>query len=230
VVCNTGVSLIPTLDGITHHFVVTGVYDALFVMRDTETSTLWNHITGEALYGPLLGRRLLLSNLEQMNVKEALAIDPNMGVAISSRPFTGGGNRLSDDSKLSAKFIGTLATEDTRRPRMELGLGIWSGEIHRYYPMQTIRQRGDAFMDRIANRKVLIYIDPATASPAALFTSAKEATRNGKEIDLDTGAVIRSGVLLGRDGKPQPVERPQQVFTRWYGFALTFPGTEVFGQ
>ncbi len=24
------------------------------------------------------------------------------------------------------------------------------------------------------------------------------------------------------------VERPQQLFSRWYGFALTFPGTEIF--
>jgi hypothetical protein len=31
-------------------------------------------------------------------------------------------------------------------------------------------------------------------------------------------------------GRRQSSERPQQVFTWWYGFALTFPGTEVFGQ
>jgi hypothetical protein len=24
--------------------------------------------------------------------------------------------------------------------------------------------------------------------------------------------------------------RPQQLFSRWYGFALSFPGTEVYGQ
>jgi hypothetical protein len=35
-------------------------------------------------------------------------------------------------------------------------------------------------------------------------------------------------VLFERDGRRVEVERPQQVFTRWYGFALTFPGTEIF--
>jgi hypothetical protein len=38
------------------------------------------------------------------------------------------------------------------------------------------------------------------------------------------------GVLMSRDGKRQNVERPQQMFTRWYGFSLTFPGCEVAGQ
>jgi len=50
------------------------------------------------------------------------------------------------------------------------------------------------------------------------------------EVRLDNRSVVRSGVLFDRGGKRQTVERPQQVFTRWYGFALTFPGCEVFGQ
>ena len=44
-------------------------------------------------------------------------------------------------------------------------------------------------------------------------------------------AIVRSGgVVLDGRGRRQNAERPQQVFTRWYGFALTFPGTEVLGQ
>lgn len=49
------------------------------------------------------------------------------------------------------------------------------------------------------------------------------------EVHLSNGAVVRDGVLFDRGGKRQPMERPQQVFSRWYGFALTFPGCEVFG-
>lgn len=223
--------MIPTIDGRLHHFVVTGLYDALFVMRDTETSTLWNHITGEAVHGPLLRRTLPISNLLQMNVKQALVMDPNMQVAISSRPFSGGGNRLDPNATLSERFIGSLEleAEDTRRPRMELGLGLSAGDTHRFYPMAAIRQRGGAFFDGFDNRKVLIYIDPETATPAALFVEATGVKVEGTEVRLDDGRAIRSGIFLGRDGKPQPMDRPLQTFTRWYGFALTFPGCEVFG-
>lgn len=222
--------MIPTIDGRAHRFVLTGVYDGLFVMRDVETSTLWNHITGEAMHGPLLGRAMPVSNLLQTTVKQALVLDPNMAVAISSRPFSGGGNRLDPNATLNDKFIGSLGTEDTRRPRMELGLGLSSGDKNRFYPMAAIQARDRVFFDVFDNRKVLIYMDPETFTPAALFVDDTSAKVDGKDIRLGDGRIIRSGLLIGRDGTPQPVDRPLQNFTRWYGFALTFPGTEVFGQ
>jgi uncharacterized protein DUF3179 len=225
--------LIPTIDGKTYHFVNAGLYNGIFVMQDTETKTLWNHITGEAMYGEMAGRKLTVSNLLQMNVKQALALDPDMAIAISARPYSGA-PRKTDPGKVDAallpRFVGTLDTEDTRRPRMDMGLGVWISDIRRYYPMETIRQRGEALIDRIGNRKVLIYIDPETFTPAAIFVDSDGAKLQGKEIRLDKGAVVRSGVILGRDGKRMPTERPQQIFTRWYGFALTFPGSEVFGE
>jgi len=233
VVCNSGVSLIPTIDGKMPHFVNAGLYDAIFVMQDTETKTLWNHITGEALYGSQAGRQLPVSNLLQMTVKQALAMDPEMRVAISNRPFIGAARRIGPDNPnraLSPRFIETLGTEDTRRPRMDLGLGVWTNATRRYYPMERIRERGEAFIDEIDGRKVLIYIDPETANPAALFVDATTARLQAKDIRLGNGDVVRSGVLLNPRGDRPLVERPQQIFTRWYGFALTFPGPEVFGE
>jgi hypothetical protein len=127
-------------------------------------------------------------------------------------------------------FIETLGKEDDRRPRMDMGLGIWTGKTRRYYPMERIRANGEALVDQLDGRRVLIYIEPETATPAALFLDSKSARLQGKEIRLDNGASIRSGVLFDSKGKRQNMERPQQIFTRWYGFALTFPGSEVFGQ
>ena len=57
-VCNSGTSLVPTINGRTGRFNNVGLYDALFVMQDEDTLTLWNHITGDALYGPLVGESL----------------------------------------------------------------------------------------------------------------------------------------------------------------------------
>ena len=159
---------------------------------------------------------------------QALVLDPNMRVAISSRPFSGGGTRVGADARLNNKFVGSLGTEDTRRPRMELGLGLSSGGTNRFYPMAATQERG-AFFDVFDNRKVLIYMDPDTFTPAALFVDAAGVKVDGKDIRLADGRAIRTGLLIGRDGKPQAVDRPLQNFTRWYGFAMTFPGSDVFG-
>lgn len=250
-----------------HHFNNVGLYDALFVMQDTESKTLWNHITGEALYGPMVGRTLgPLGNVLQIDVKQALTMDPDVRVAISDRTYVvngrqvgtagpgrgpappagagrgaaaargagpgrgQGGRGLNPNAVLSEMFVATLGQEDTRRPRMDMGLGVWTTATRRYYPMERIRARANAFVDRIDGRHVLVYVDPETFAPAALFVNATSARLEGTDVRLDNGQVVRSGVLFDSQGRRQTAERPQQVFTRWYGYALTFPGTEVFGQ
>src|SRR5260370_12085989 len=235
------------MDGQLHHFTNVGLYDGLFVMQDTESKTLWTHVAGEALYGPLVGHSLgPARNLLQMNVKQALAMDAKMQVAISDRIYFAGGRQFGSaggppnggtrqhgpdpNAEMGDRFVPTLGKEDQRRPRMELGLGVWTSATHRYYPLASIREHDGAFIDQLDGRKVLIFVNSETNTPAALFVNASTAKMQGGEIRLDNGAVMRDGVLLDRGGKRQLVERPQQVFRPWYGFALTFPGCEVFGE
>jgi len=148
----------------------------------------------------------------------------------------GGGARGSGQSTdnsnpaMADRFAATLGTEDPRRPRMDIGLGIWTGTTARYYPMERIRARDGAFVDRIDGKNVLVYVDPESNTPAAVFVSARSAKREGQDVQLDDGSRVQSGVLVDRAGQRRPVQRPQQMFTRWYGFSLTFPGCEVFGE
>ena len=96
--------MVPTIDGKTHHFNNVGLYDAVFVMQDTETKTLWNHITGEAIYGPLVGHNLgPVRNLLQMNVKQALAMDPKMRIAISDRIYFAGWPPVWDGHRIRTR-------------------------------------------------------------------------------------------------------------------------------
>jgi hypothetical protein len=229
-------------------------------MQDAETKTLWNHITGKAVYGSLAGRNLgPVGNLLHMTVKQALANDPATRIAISEQAYLAGGRRFgttargprvggsggratggrgtggargagpSPNAAMADRFAATLATEDPRRPRMDLGLGIWTGSTARYYPMERIRARDGVLIDRIDGKNLLVYIDPESSTPAALFVAARSATREGADIRLDDGSTVRSGALLDRRGQRPTVQRPQQMFTRWYGFSLTFPACEVFG-
>lgn len=243
----------PTIDGRLHHFTNAGLYDGLFTLYDAETHTLWNHLTGDAEYGPLVGRTLgPPGNQLQMNVRQALEQDPKTEIAISDRVYFAGGKQFGTaggigpgrggggggqgrggpnaDAVMNDRFRGTLGKEDQRRPRMELGLGVWTNTTRRYYPVARIRERGGAFLDRLDGRAVLIYIDAESNTPAALFVKSASAQMQAKDVGLDNGSVVRSGVLLDRGGKRLAMERPQQIFTRWYGFALTFPGSEVFGE
>ena len=192
-----------------------------------------------------------------MNVKQALEQDPKTEIAISDRVYFAGGKQFgtageigpgrggagggqgranqgpngpNPDAAMTDRFRGTLGKEDQRRPRMELGLGVWTATTRRYYPVARIREHGGAFLDRLDGRTVLIYIDPESNTPAALFVKSASAKMRDKDVLLDNGLIVRTSVLLDRAGKRLTMERPQQIFTRWYGFALTFPGSQVFGE
>lgn len=228
-VCNTGVSLTPTVDGRVLHFYAGGLYDGLAVLQDKETGTLWNHVTGEAMHGPLMGSQLAASNLLQMNVAQALETDPSTRIAISDQPYNTRVIRLTDlRATLTPMFEGTLGVEDDRRDRMELGIGIWEGDRSRFYPMTTLRQSGNVLLDDFGGREILVYIDPTTSTPAVLYVDVDGARKEGRDIWLSDGSVIRSGVLYGPTGEPVTIERPFQLFTRWYGFSLTFPDVDIY--
>ncbi len=244
--------MVPVIDGKLLHFDNVGLYDALFVMQDKETKTLWNHITGEAVYGPLVGRTLgPTGNQLQVSVDQALVMNPATHIAISNRPYAVNGRHVGPpgpigasgqvgppgtgaeppaaNRALSSGFIGTLATEDSRLTRMELGLGLVTEKTVRYYPMSVLRQRG-ALVDTIDGRRVVIFIDQMTFTPAAIYVNSSSATVDGDTVRLDGGRVVKIGLLFDAGGQRVNAERPQQLFSRWYGFSLTFPNPEIFGR
>ena len=161
-----------------------------------------------------------------MSVSQALALESDMTVAISA--LRDDGSQFNND-ELDSRFAGTLGQEDLRRPRMDLGVGVSTERTQRFYPVEIIRRQGNALIDVLDGQNVLVYVDPETAIPTALFIDATAARLEEGEIHLDNGSFVRAGVLLGSGGERQAVERPQQLFTRWYGFSLTFPEPEVYG-
>ena len=245
VVCNTATRLVPKVNGAVARFITAGAYDGLMVMQDDVTGTIWNHVTGQALYGPGVGSTLgAPGNVLHATVKQLLVSAPDARIAISDRVYFAGGKRHGtvegiallgrrhgrpdERTGLSDIFIATLGAEDKRRPRMDLGLGIWWEGGSRYYPRELLRQQGGALIDRVNGRALLVYIDPDTSTPAAMFVDATRARVDGSTVKLDRGSSVRNGVLLNGQGRRSAAERPQQVFTRWYGFALTFPGASIY--
>ena len=137
------------------------------------------------------------------------------------------GRPVDPDVKMMDFFVETLGEEDARRPRMELGLGIWTDDHYRYYPMDALRER-NFVIDEFAGRPILIYLDPITSTPLALHLAAGSVTFDGTEVVLDQNRRIVSGRVLDAAGVTIDTDRPLQMFTRWYGFALTFPDPEVY--
>ena len=243
-VCNTGIGLIPRVDDEVESFALSGLYDGLFLFSDDGTGTHWNHMTGEAMYGPLAGECLELYNVLHSTVKQVLSQDPDALIAISDHRAVAlseeraRGRLVSWFSRLmrrgqrglSGQFQGTIREEDDRRPTMELGIGIWDGPEARYYPMEVVEGQGRALLDTFGGRTVLIYNDPTAHALVAQYTTADHVSWDGDVLHLSTGERIEHGLRFSEDSTQLEVQTPLQVFTRWYGFSLTFPETEIYSE
>ncbi|NNF13092.1 MAG: DUF3179 domain-containing protein [Gemmatimonadetes bacterium] len=226
----------PRVDGEVHWFAEQGLFDGLFLMRDEESGTFWDHMTGDAVYGPMVGSSLDVQPLVMTTAEQALKVAPDARVTLSDQAI-----RRDSDMKvvgllagirgrLNAFFQGTVAEEDDRRPTMDLGLGLWTDENATYYPMDRVREEGRALVDTFNGENVLVFIDPKTFVLSAFIVSGGDPAWDGDVLRLSDASYVENGVLHDPSGNTVEGARPLQVFTRWYGFSLTFPETEVWGE
>jgi len=231
--CNTGMVFDPALDGQTLHFHRWGSYDGLLLIWDAETGSYWQHITGQCLHGPSQGRQLrMITTTRQMNAAEAAARQDSILLTSTLSPeqiaYSGFANRMRNNpARVEAGILYTIAQEDTRRPRFELGLGVWSASRSIFYPLVTLHTRDNALITTFEGRPLLVYQSPAAIAPVAGYVAASRAMWEGDMLRLDGGAYIQNDLYFSSDGQSKPIERPTQLLMRWYGFALTFPGCDV---
>ena len=197
-VCNSGVGLTPVIDGELHQFSAGGLFNGLVLMIDDETETYWDHITGEAVHGALLGKKMDYWPLDVTTVAAACERDPEITLSLSKPSLMSRlmgltiGRQLRGRGFMPPTFRATMQTADDRLSTMAHGLGIVVDGSARFYPMERVKEGID---ETWLGRKLNVRIDELDRTPVARW---------------ETG------------------ERPFQLLTRWYGFSYTFPDCEIF--
>lgn len=231
--CNTGMVFDPAVAGQTLHFQRRGSYDGLLLIWDEETASYWQHITGECLHGASAGQQLrTLTTTRHMLVAEAVS----RNARLLTTPLSADQEKLArmmekmraNPERAEAGIVGTIKQEDTRRPRFELGLGVWKNiETSIFFPLTLLYTCDNVLITEFDNRPLLIYQFPDAIAPVAAYLDTRQAVWERDVLRLDNGAYIQHDLYFSADGHSQPLERPRQLLMRWYGFALTFPGCSV---
>lgn len=234
-VCNAGMSFSPVVNGRVLEFYGAGFYDAMILLADRQTGSYWDHLTGECVHGELEGTTLRqIAVLTHSTAGQTRRLYPEARYVVSTlnaerAPLDelAEGLRVASDPQWFPQILGSLDVEDARLPRFEMGLGVWANDAARFYPFRTLNAQNNVVFDEFDGRRLLIYVDPETMHPSALFTEAESAAWRGETLQLGTGQSLRGGGLYQRD-EVVPIQRPLQLFQRWYGFSLTFPGCELY--
>jgi hypothetical protein len=169
---------------------------------DRETQSLWDHITGEAIDGPLKGHHVDVWPIQMTTVQSALNESPDIEISLSSylslRKWLAG--------TLYPKFIHTKVWlpfffrwtmqngPDPRLPELTQGLGVVFDGRAKYYPFSAIPSGG--LEDRWLNNTLRIERGRLDGTPRAVWCET---------------------------GKP-----PMQLLSRWYGFSFTYPDCEIY--
>ena len=202
-VCNSGVGLTPRVGPQVHWFGVNGIANGLAVMTDEETSSRWDHITGEAFDGPLAGKVLeawpiLISTSQAELMRDAGLLVLRQSYRWTLKRFWQSVpwyRVFSDRKRFPPGFRGSIsAPVDPRLPTFEQGLGVIVGDSTRFYRFRDIAP-GSVLQDQWLGRVLNLQKAPGGAR-CALWD--------------DNGQV------------------PVQLLTRWYGFSFTYPSCSIY--
>jgi len=215
------------------------LYESDMVMFDHQTGSYWNQVTGEAIVGPLTGRRLPILPAQMTTWGAWKALYPQT-VALSREtgfereygndPFAGYGERLNAGAPFA--FPVSEAGRDPRLDPGEVVLGLEVGGARRAYPLHRL---GDAVVhDTVGGTGVVIFSRAAGPSGAAYLPQidGRQLTfslQDGRIEDGETGSTwdlagrAVEGELAGARLNPVPTRS-----TYWFSLVANYPDIDLF--
>ena len=231
-----------TVDGRVLHFRLAGINNQNFIMRDDETGTWWQQVTGKAIHGPLQGKQL----------KGVFHDDISFGIWKREQPH---GRVLKPDEKIVASKeyeaadwemrVGKMrvvdgADVDKRLTPRTLVIGVEVGGKSVAYPLSAL-QKQSPIMDMVGAVPIMVVLGDDNRSVRAFernvdgrrlefFLEKNQDAKPGLHlIDAETGSTWNfegkaiSGPLAGRQLK--------KVFALedyWFDWRIYHPDTAVY--
>jgi len=242
--CHTGLVWSRIVDGRTLHFRLAGINNGNALMRDEETSSIWQQSTGQAIFGPLKGRQLGLIHSDELTFALWRKEQPQGLVLKPDVPY----ESKYDDKDWEKEVEKTRTVVDTRQSGIaphELMLGISVGEYSKAYPVKAILA-AKIIQDQVAGVPILLLVGPDQTSirvfqigrvdPSMTFLRVPSADQNGSDAaiqamiqDTETeshwnfqGCAI-SGKLAGQCLKPLDANKDY-----WFDWMNHHPASTVF--
>ena len=167
-----------TIQGRTLTFHVAGINNQNFLMRDEETGSFWQQVSGKCISGPLLGQQLELSRSEELSfglwkqeapAGKVLAPDPRFAHLYATA-----------DLESRTRKLSTVTRSAPALPPRELVVGIAMDDGARAYPVSTV-QAEMLTQDNLAGTPLLLVLGPDQKSIRAFI---RRIPGDDREVDF----------------------------------------------
>jgi hypothetical protein len=177
------------IDGRTLHFHLAGINNQNFIMRDEETGTWWQQVSGEAILGPLKGRRL--TRVPQDEISFALwKREHSSGRVLRPDPAAAAAHHYepADWEVRMQKVPVATNTHDQRLNPRELVVGLTANGHARAYRMSTLQDQSP-LIDNLGGTPIVLLVADDKRSVRAFSRLV-----DGKAIELfaNPGAIVDS--------------------------------------
>jgi hypothetical protein len=156
--CHTGLVWSRVIDGKTLHFRLAGINNGNALLRDEETSSIWQQSTGEAIFGPLKGRRLEMVRSDELSFAlwrseqpQGLVLKPDATYEAEYDP--------KDWESHIAKTRTVVDTTSSGIGPHQLMLGVTVNGQSKAYPIETVLA-AKMIQDRIEATPVVVLVGP----------------------------------------------------------------------
>lgn len=156
-------------------FRVFGVWRKNMVMRDTQTGSIWQHATGEAINGPLKGKRLEVlagwettwGALQKAYPDACYALEPEKFTGIMPKPVLRRMLRITHWATMSG-----LSAPDPRLDPHQIVIGVVLNGSAKAYPLEVLRANPNT-VDQLAGETIQLVYDAAGDQVAVMTLEGK---------------------------------------------------------
>jgi hypothetical protein len=139
------------------HFYLAGINNQNFLMRDRETGTWWQQITGKAIYGPLQGAALELVLSDELTFGEWRTEFPAGQLLAPVTKFT---KEYDPNWELDvAKLPVVISFPGTELKSRDVVVGLTVNDAARAYPWETFAKQSPV-LDRVNGTPLLLVLGP----------------------------------------------------------------------
>jgi len=208
-----------TVNGRLLHFHLAGINNQNFIMRDDETGSWWQQVSGEAISGPLKGTKLRSIDQDELTFAEWKKEEPN-GRVLKPDPTVAANDYVPSDweVRMARARVASLHVDQTIPPRT-LVVGLTVGNASKAYPFESLVKQSP-IIDEVGGVPVVVVLGKDGKSVRAferivdgrkLEMFSRTGTTEGSLVDAETqsewdfSGKALSGQLTGRQLKKIPV-------------------------
>jgi hypothetical protein len=213
-------------------FHLAGINNQNFIMRDEETGSWWQQITGEAIQGPSKGQKLVPVDYDEVSYAVWKRENPNGRVL---RPEKDKAESDDWEKQVGKMRVTSSAVVDGSLTPRDLIVGITINNESKAYPFSAIEKQSP-ILDFLGGKDIVILLGEEGKSVRAF-----ERTIDGRKleflkkpetseiVDAETGSTWDfSGTAINGDLAGKQLNRVQVLKDYWFDWHTYHPQTQLY--